>query len=86
MENNDKEPIKPSAFETKEPMTTAELVSFASEVGFSIALPLAGFAVVGHLLDNNLGTGKTFLIVGLLLSIISTSVIIYNKVKGFLIK
>lgn len=83
-ENKDTEETRPSAFETAPSMTTANLISFASEIGFSVAIPLTGFVFVGHLLDKNAGTSPTFIIIGLLLSLITTSIIILSKIKKFL--
>lgn len=84
MEKEENNEVKPSVFETKAPMTTAELISFATEVGFSIAIPLAGFVFVGVLLDKNLKTSPLCLIIGLILSLISTSIILLTKIKKFL--
>jgi F0F1-type ATP synthase assembly protein I len=68
----------------KVPTTKAELVSFAFEVGSAIAVPLVVFALGGRVLDRNFDTGHLFLIAGLLLSLISTGIIIYKKVKNFI--
>ncbi len=84
MEKEENNEVKPSAFETKQPLTTAELISFATEVGFSIAIPLAGFVFVGILIDKNLHTSPLGLIIGLLLSLISTSMVLLTKLKKFL--
>lgn len=83
-ENKEIEQSSQSTFETEPPLTTANLISFASEIGFSIAIPLAGFVFVGHILDKNTGTSPMFIIVGLLLSLITTSIIILTKIKKFL--
>ena len=64
-------------------LTRGDLVSFAMDVGFSISLPLAGFIFIGHLLDKNFDTKPLFLIIGLLLSLATTTVIIGKKIKKF---
>ena len=68
----------------KVPTTRAELVNFAFEVGSAIALPLVIFAFIGRFIDKVYGTTPLFLIIGLLLSLVSTGIIIWKKVKNFL--
>lgn len=64
--------------------TKADLISFAYEVGMAIAIPLVIFALGGRFLDKAYGTTPLYLIFGLLLSLVSTSYIIYKKVKKFI--
>ncbi|HEY4512198.1 MAG TPA: AtpZ/AtpI family protein [Candidatus Paceibacterota bacterium] len=66
------------------PATKAELIAFAFEVGYSVAIPLAILAFGGRWLDRQMDTTPTFLVIGLLLSIVSTSIIIWRKVRTFL--
>ena len=68
----------------KAPETKAELIAFAFDVGIAIAVPLAIFAFIGRTLDNSYGTSPLFLVIGLLLSLISTGIIIWKKVRDFL--
>lgn len=84
MEKEEKDEVKPSFFETKAPLSTAELIAFATEIGFSIAIPLAGFVFIGILIDKSLRTSPIGLIIGLFLSLISTSIIMLTKIKKFL--
>ena len=70
--------------EPKVPQTRNELIAFAFDVGGAIAIPLAIFAFGGRMLDKAEGTTPLFLIVGLLLSLISTGIIIWRKVRNFL--
>lgn len=65
-------------------LTRSDLISFAMDVGFSIALPLAGFAYVGILIDNHYGSKPLFLIGGLILSLFTTTAILMKKVKKYL--
>ena len=65
----------------KEAMTTAELVSFAFEIGYTISIPILLLVLGGRLLDKNLGTTPLFMITGLLISVFSTGYIIYKKTK-----
>lgn len=66
------------------PATKGELIAFASEVGISVAVPLAILAFVGRSIDKTYDTTPAFLVVGLLLSIVSTTIIIWKKVKNFI--
>jgi F0F1-type ATP synthase assembly protein I len=66
------------------PQTRNELIAFAFDVGGAIAIPLVLFAFGGRMLDKAQGTSPLFLIIGLLLSLISTGIIIWKKVKNFL--
>lgn len=84
MENQEKQEQIVKSEPKKALATRAELVSFAFGVGSSIAVPLVIFALIGRLLDRNFGTGHIFLILGLLLSLISTTIIMIKKVKNFL--
>ena len=68
----------------KAPETRAELVAFAFDVGIAIAGPLVIFALGGRFLDRAYGTSPIFLISGLLISLISTGIIIWKKVKSFI--
>ncbi len=65
-------------------LTRSDLISFAMDVGFSIALPLAGFAYIGILIDKNYGSSPIFLIIGLILSLFTTTIILIKKVKKYL--
>lgn len=76
------EKIKNKTLQTA-PTTKEELVSFAFEVGSAIALPLVIFALGGRMLDRQFDTSPLYLIIGLLLSLVSTGIIIWKKVKTF---
>ena len=54
-------------------------VSFAWELGYSIAIPLVIFTLAGKLLDKKLGTSPWLLLIGLFISIIVTFYIVYQK-------
>jgi len=68
-------------FALKEAMTTSELISFAFEIGYTISIPIVILVLGGRLLDKNLETAPLFMIIGLLVSVLSTGYIIYNKTK-----
>ena len=63
--------------------TKAELISFAMDLGISIAVPLAIFAFGGAYFDKKFETSPLLLIIGLLLSLASTTVIMMKKIKKF---
>lgn len=79
-ENNikDKKEIAPKT------LSKADLVSFAADIGFSIAIPLAAFVYIGHILDSRFGSRPLFILVGLFLSLFSTTIIMYKKIKKML--
>ena len=55
-------------------------IGFAWELGYSIAVPLALFALGGRFLDKKLGTSPWLLLGGIVISIAITSFIVYKKV------
>ena len=67
----------------KQKPSRAELVSLAFELGFIIALPIVALGLGGKWLDAKQGTEPLFTLLGILLAIISTSVWIYRKFKGY---
>lgn len=70
--------------QNNELMTKGQLISFAYDVGFAIIIPLVILALGGKFLDQRMGTSPLFLITGILLSLVSTTIIIYKKIKPFL--
>ncbi|MFA6464001.1 MAG: AtpZ/AtpI family protein [Candidatus Paceibacterota bacterium] len=65
-------------------MTKGQLIAFAYDVGFAIIIPLVILALLGRFLDQKMGTSPLFLIIGILLSLVSTGVMIYKKTKNFI--
>ncbi len=64
-------------------MSRAELISFAFDLGFAIIIPLIIFALGGRFLDKKFETSPLFLIIGILISLIFTSVAVYKKTRKF---
>ncbi len=62
---------------------TASLMSLAMDLGFTIAIPIVLFGLGGALLDRKLGTSPLFLLIGVVLSIVITSIGIYRKIKSY---
>jgi F0F1-type ATP synthase assembly protein I len=54
-------------------------LGFAWELGYSITIPIVIFALVGRLIDKKLGTSPWMLLVGILVSIMVSSYMVYKK-------
>jgi len=57
----------------------ASALSLAFELGYIIAIPIVGFALGGRLLDRKLDTAPLFILLGIFISIILTSYLVYRK-------
>ena len=56
-----------------------EAFGFAWEMGYTMTIPLVAFALGGRLLDKYLNTSPTFLLIGIFISIIVSSVLLGLK-------
>lgn len=74
MENNDEN-------KTPEPF---KVMPLALNLGFSIAVPLVLFALLGRYLDGILGTSPWLLLVSIGIAITTSMIVIYQKVKEYL--
>jgi len=54
-------------------------VGLAWELGYSIAVPIVVFALLGRFLDKKLGTAPWILLAGILISIAASSWLVYKK-------
>ena len=61
--------------------TFLKTLSLSLNLGFTIAIPLVTFAFMGRFLDKKWGTSPWFLLGGILLAIIMTTLLIYRKIK-----
>lgn len=59
--------------------TTLQALSYAWQFGYTIVVPLVVFALLGRFLDRKLETSPWFLLGGILLSIIISSVAVVMK-------
>ncbi len=59
--------------------STWSALALAWELGYTIAIPIVVFALGGRVLDNKLGTSPFLLLVGIFLSLIATSWLVYFK-------
>jgi len=72
---------------TKQPIFTKSdfsALKMAWELGYTIAIPLVVFALVGRLLDKKLGTSPLLLLIGIIISLIVTSIAVYRKATKIL--
>lgn len=63
----------------KDGLTGWEALGFAWEMGYTMAIPLVALALGGRLLDKHLDTSPAFLLGGILLSIIASSILVGMK-------
>lgn len=56
-----------------------QALSLAGQLGYTIAVPLVVLALTGRFLDKKFGSSPWFLLGGVLLSLVITSVWIYKK-------
>ena len=54
-------------------------LGFAWQLGYSIVIPIVIFALAGRLLDKKLDTSPWLLLLGILISIVVTTVLVYQK-------
>ena len=60
-------------------LSNLQALSFAWQMGYILAIPIVIFALGGRLLDNHYQTSPLFLLLGILLSIIVSSVALWQK-------
>ncbi|MBX4204644.1 MAG: AtpZ/AtpI family protein [Candidatus Doudnabacteria bacterium] len=76
----DENPQKPN-----NPIVTKwSLVSLAGEFGFIIAIPLVVFALAGKWADAKFGTFPWITLAGILIAIISTTIWMTKRLKGYI--
>jgi len=59
-------------------------IGFAWELGYTIAIPIVFFALVGRFADKIFGTSPLMLLGGIILSILVTSWLVWHKARRFL--
>jgi ATP synthase protein I len=55
----------------KQPPSVWGSLALVGQLGFTIAIPIALFAILGNFLDGKVQSGHVFLLLGLLLGLIS---------------
>lgn len=63
---------------------TWRLLGFAWELGYSLAIPIIFFLLLGRILDKKFGTSPWLLLTGMLLSLFSSSLTVYAKATKIL--
>lgn len=63
-----------------------QAVAIAWQMGYTIALPLIGFALLGRFLDNKLGTTPWLLIIGAVLAILTSTFLLVSRFRSILDK
>ena len=58
-----------------------QALSLAWELGYLIAVPLVVLALAGRYLDHRWGTSPLFLLVGVVLSVLVTTIGVYWKIS-----
>lgn len=59
-------------------------IKLAWELGYTITIPLVILAVLGNLIDKKINTAPLFLIIGIILSIIISTIGVYRAVMPIL--
>ncbi len=59
-------------------------LSLSFELGYLIAIPIIAFALIGRLIDKRYDTSPWFLLVGIIVSIIVSTWIVYLKTTKIL--
>lgn len=67
----------------KEP-SWADSIRLVGQLGFEIALPLVGFALGGRWIDQRFNTSPTFLLIGMLLAVVVSTLLVALKIKQYL--
>jgi hypothetical protein len=76
MEQNEPKPNIPT-------ITKWTMASLAAEFGFIIAIPLVVLGLLGKWLDARIDTFPLFTLAGIVLAVVSTSVWMYKRLKGY---
>ena len=64
-------------------MEKKALIALVFELGYTIAVPLVLFALGGRFIDRHFGTSPLFLLVGIFLSLIGSSYLIYKIIRKY---
>lgn len=74
--------VAPQKKQQKSPLQQALAIGW--ELGYSIAIPIVLFALSGRFLDRHYGTSPLFLLIGVLISLVSTSLWLMRIAKRML--
>lgn len=65
----------------EEKSPTKAAMSVLLDVGYIIAIPLVFFALLGRMMDNQWGTSPLFILIGIVLAAISSTVYLRKKIS-----
>lgn len=60
-------------------------LSFASQLGFIIVVPIIGFLLLGRYIDGLLGTAPLLLILGIIVGVIVTAYEVYHMIDSLIV-
>lgn len=81
MDNNPQEKINKTPEVNNNKTKEFKAWALAGELGYTIAIPIVIFALLGRFADKTLGTSPWLLLLGILISIFASSYLIYRKMK-----
>ena len=70
--------------EEKQRLARFNVISLVGELGFIIALPVIVLALGGRMLDKRFGSSPLWLIAGIILSLIISSILVFRKTKSII--
>ena len=73
--------MKKEEKEKKEKSLFWQAVGLAFQFGYTIAVPLIALVLAGHFLDKKFDSSPILLLVGIVLSLIASSIVLLVKVK-----
>lgn len=59
-----------------------KLWPLAWELGYTIAVPIVTFALIGRFADKSFGTSPLFLLLGIAFALIVTGILVWKKIKN----
>ena len=85
MDNNSKEkPNETPEMKSNDKSKEFRAWALAGELGYTIAIPIVVLALLGRLADKAWGTAPWLMLLGIILSIATSSYLIYKKVKDIM--
>jgi len=83
-----KENLKRNNLKDKNSKTdnSASVLSLAFELGYLITLPIVILALLGRMLDKKMDSSPWFLLVGIIISIVVTTYLVYRKTVSIIDK
>jgi F0F1-type ATP synthase assembly protein I len=70
--------------EEKQRLAGFNVISLVGELGFIIALPVIVLALGGRMLDKRFDSSPLWLIVGIIISLVISSILVFRKTKSII--